>query len=488
VKFIFSVLGVCLKKIRQKLVAVVGETAVKAMETGFDIVVTLVTKGPAAAWDKIKDELSNLKDQVIGGIIDMVIDAIVKKAIPKLISMFIPGAGFISAIISIYDTIMVFVNKLARIVALVKSVVDSIVAIAAGQIDAAAKRVESALASVLSLLINVLAGLFGLGNIAEKVMGVINKIRGTVDKAIDALIAWIVKMAKALFAKGKAAVGAVVDWWKQKKPFKTKAGHDHEVSFEGEEKNAVAMVASDGKKPVTGKTAEMKAKASAPEATPGQKKGMPLIDATAAMAAKTPEDPQLVANLQQLFEIYEEAGPPGKMTITRQTGSLGGSTVGMSMSVDWLGPDHKEGSPPASGAQTKLMDLLVTDPSEHSSDKFIRGHLLNENLGGLGADDNLFPITGNANSQHLHSTEKDIKSWVNEKKKYAFYEVKVQGVSSKLQFGSKDPRNYVNSVFACRYILKEADGTVEREVTTSIPSTYEVKGVATKTEVPPAKK
>ena len=43
-------------------------------------------------------------------------EAVVKKAIPKLVAMFIPGAGFISAILSIYDTVMVFVQKIAKII------------------------------------------------------------------------------------------------------------------------------------------------------------------------------------------------------------------------------------------------------------------------------------------------------------------------------------------------------------------------------------
>lgn len=201
VKFVFSVLGLTWANIRPKLVKATSETAVKAMETGFDIVVTLVTQGPAAAWDKIQEQLAALKDQVISGIVDMVIDTVIKKAVPKLISMFIPGAGFISAILSIYDTIMVFIDKLAKMVAVVKAFVDGIVAIAAGQIDAAAKRVETSLAGLLSLAISFLAGFLGLGSIADKVMGVITKIRATIDKGLDALIAWIVKMAKSLFAK-----------------------------------------------------------------------------------------------------------------------------------------------------------------------------------------------------------------------------------------------------------------------------------------------
>jgi hypothetical protein len=198
VKFVFSVLGLSWQNVRQKLVAAVGETTVKAMETGFDIVKTLVTQGPAAAWDKIKEQLANLKEMVIKGITDLVVDAVTKKAVPKLLAMFIPGAGFISAIISIYDTVMVFVSKLSKIAQVVTSFVDSIIAIARGDVGGAAKVVESALAGILTLAINFLAGFAGLGKVADKVMGVIGKVRVSVDKGLDALINWIVAMARKI--------------------------------------------------------------------------------------------------------------------------------------------------------------------------------------------------------------------------------------------------------------------------------------------------
>ncbi len=201
VKFVFSVLGLSWANIRGKLVKVVGETAVSLMEAGFDIVLTLVREGPAAAWDKIKAQIDALKDQVINGIIGMVVEAIATKAVPKMIAMFIPGAGFISAIVSIYDTVMVFVEKISKIIEVVTAFVDSIVNIAAGQIGGAAKKVESVLANLLSLAISFLAGFAGLGKIADKIMGVIVKVRDTVDKGLDALIDWIVTMAKKLFAR-----------------------------------------------------------------------------------------------------------------------------------------------------------------------------------------------------------------------------------------------------------------------------------------------
>jgi hypothetical protein len=166
----------------------------------YDVVITLVKEGPAAAWAKIKEQLTHLYDQVVEGIISMVVEAVATKAVPKLIAMFIPGAGFVSAIITIYETVMVFVEKISKIIAVVTAFIDSIVAIAAGQIGAAAARVERILAGLLSLAISFLAGFAGLGKIADKIMGVINKVRAMIDKAIDWLINFIVTTAKKLFA------------------------------------------------------------------------------------------------------------------------------------------------------------------------------------------------------------------------------------------------------------------------------------------------
>jgi hypothetical protein len=247
-KFAFSVLGLTWANIRQKLVKATSETVVKALETGFDIVVALVRDGPGAAWEKIKEQLSNLKDMVIGGITDFIIDAVVKKGIPKLIAMFIPGAGFLSAILSIYDTIMVFVNKIKQIIQVVTGFIDSIVAIASGNISAAAARVEKALAGVLSLAINFLAGFAGLGKVADKIMGVIAKIRAPIDKALDWLVGWIVKGAKSIIVKVKSGVKGLLDWWKKKVP--VDAGDEkHTLTFEGSQKDAQLVLRSSPEPP-----------------------------------------------------------------------------------------------------------------------------------------------------------------------------------------------------------------------------------------------
>ena len=201
--FVLSILGITWAQIRAKIVKALGpngETIMKGLETTFDIVVALIKGGPAAAWELIKEKLTSLKDMVVDGIVGLVTDTIIKKAIPKLIAMFIPGAGFISAIISIYDAIMTFVEKLSKIVAAVKAFVDSIVAIANSQIAGAAAKVESGLETMLSLTISFLASFFGLGGVANKVMEFIKKLQGMVDKGLDTAITWIITKAKALFA------------------------------------------------------------------------------------------------------------------------------------------------------------------------------------------------------------------------------------------------------------------------------------------------
>ncbi|MBC7856684.1 MAG: DUF4157 domain-containing protein, partial [Pirellulaceae bacterium] len=246
-KFALSVLGISWAQIRAKIVKVLGpagETIMKGLETGFDIVVALVTGGPAAAWEIIKEKLTDLKDTVIDGIKGFVIDIVVKKAIPKLIAMFIPGAGFISAILSIYETVMVFVEKIAKIIQVVKAFIDSIVAIAGGAIAAAAGRVERILAGLLALAISFLAGFIGLGRVSDKIMGVIGKVRATVDKAIDAAVAWIVAQARRLGRLVAGAASRVVSWWRARRSFQGSDGQSHSLYFTGEQRSARVTVAS----------------------------------------------------------------------------------------------------------------------------------------------------------------------------------------------------------------------------------------------------
>jgi hypothetical protein len=248
-KFVLSVLGLSWANIRVKLVRAVGEPAVRAMELGFDFIVTLVRDGPAAAWEQLRESLSNLRQMAIDAIIDMVVNLVLTRAVPRLVAMFIPGAGFITAIVSIYETIMTFVNQLSRIAQVVRSFLDSIMAIAAGNIGAAAARVEATLANLLTLAINFLAGFAGLGRVADRVRALIERIRAPIDRALDRLVAWLVRMGRRFVSAARAGVRRVLQWWAKRRAVGS-GDQRHTLRFDGTERAARLMVHSDPMTPV----------------------------------------------------------------------------------------------------------------------------------------------------------------------------------------------------------------------------------------------
>lgn len=203
VKLVLSVLGLTWQNIRAKLVKIIPEPVLVALEKTASVLVTLVKDGPAAAWQEIKSELSELKDQLIAKITEMVSLEVVKAAVIKLASMLNPVGAVIQAIISIYNTIMFFVEKINQIAATVASFIDSIAAIASGQVEAAAKKVESTMANTLTIIIAFLAKFAGVGGIPAKLVGIVKKIRQPIDKGLDKIVGWLGGMLKKLMGKDK---------------------------------------------------------------------------------------------------------------------------------------------------------------------------------------------------------------------------------------------------------------------------------------------
>ncbi|HUV29301.1 MAG TPA: hypothetical protein VMW34_18205 [Anaerolineales bacterium] len=197
-KFVLSVLGLTWQNIRRKLVRVIGERAVSALETGFELVRTLVTEGPAAAWQKILEGISNLREMVMEQIMNFVRDRVVQAAITRLVTSLNPAGAFIQAIIATYNTIMFFVERLRQIAQVAMAFIDSIAAIASGNISAAANRVEQTMAGMLTLVISFLARIAGLGRVSDAVTGLINRVRVPIDRALDRVVAWIVRQARRM--------------------------------------------------------------------------------------------------------------------------------------------------------------------------------------------------------------------------------------------------------------------------------------------------
>ncbi len=231
IKFVLSVLGLTWQNIRGKLVRVIGETAMGLLEQGFDVVMTLVREGPAAAWEKIRESIGNLRDMVMGQVMEFVQTRIVQAAITRLVTSLNPAGAFIQAIIAIYNTVMFVVERLRQIGQVVASFIDSISAIAAGAVGAAANRVEQTMGGLLTLVISFLARLVGLGNVSEIVLNVVRRIREPIDRAIDRVVEWVVAQARRLGKLVAGAAARVAGWLGLRRQFRTVGGASHTLLF-----------------------------------------------------------------------------------------------------------------------------------------------------------------------------------------------------------------------------------------------------------------
>jgi len=203
-KLVLGVLGITYERMRAKAVKLIGERNVKIIEKLVEYIKALITGGPAALWEKVKEDLSNLKSMVIDAIQNWLIETVVKQAVAKIVSMFNPAGAIIQAIIAIYNIVMFVVEKAQQIMAFVEAVVNSVHAIATGAIGGAIAWIEQALARTIPIVIGFLARLIGLGGISQKIKEFILKVQAKVDAAIDKAIAKVVAFVKKLFGKGGA--------------------------------------------------------------------------------------------------------------------------------------------------------------------------------------------------------------------------------------------------------------------------------------------
>ncbi len=198
---VLEIFGLTYARIRQNVVKGLGERGDEifgALEKAWEIFQIIRTEGLGGLWEFIKDMVGDLKAMVIDQIQTMIAQEVIQAGIQWVVSLLGgPAGAFIKAAQAIIKIVMWFVNNGSKLLALVNSVIDSIAAIAAGNVSAAAQYIENSLAKAVPLLIGFLADLLGLGGIAKKVQNIIAKIRAPIDKAIQ----WVVKKAVALGKK-----------------------------------------------------------------------------------------------------------------------------------------------------------------------------------------------------------------------------------------------------------------------------------------------
>ncbi len=205
--FIREVLGLTYKYVRARAVTIVGEKNVERVEAVVGYIKRLFTEGPAALWAEFKDKLADLRATFFDGVQEWAISKIIQAAVTKVMTMLIPGAGFLQAILGIWQTIQFFLQKIREIATLVNSILDSVSQIAKGAIGAAANYIEKSIVESLPLVISFLAKLLGLDKLAPAIKAIIEKLRTPVNKAVDTVVGGIAKAGSSAVGKVKGAVG-----------------------------------------------------------------------------------------------------------------------------------------------------------------------------------------------------------------------------------------------------------------------------------------
>jgi len=153
-------------------------------------------------WQHVQEHFSDLKEQVIDQIKEMVITQVIQAGVTWILSLLTPASAFVKAAKAIYDIVMFFVNRGSQIIELVQAVTQAVSAIASGAVAGAAKLVESAKALALPVAIGFLAALAGVGGLAEKVQKIVQKIRKRIDDAIEKVLEKVKKLFKGGKGKG----------------------------------------------------------------------------------------------------------------------------------------------------------------------------------------------------------------------------------------------------------------------------------------------
>jgi len=476
---ILQILGITLNNIKEIAKKVIGPKYVALLEKGADLgvkagdkilqVFSILKKdGIAGLWEFIKEQFSDLKEKLMEEAKSFIVVTIVEVAVVKVVSMLIPGAGFISAIKSLIDFLRTLFAKARQIVNIITGIIDTFGEVLAGNVAKVSSMVENVLAKFLGLAITFLAAILGLGKIGKKINDIIQKkIKDPINKAITRMMEklkavmtklgifkfldkvdekvksgkkWVedkkekVKQkAKDVLGKVKAFLGGLFN------KYTDESGETHTLRFKGTELyresvsktlgNYLLEVRAEINK-ITNAAEKKKHQGTVNNAFDVHKEIVTLIGKTVKKSGAqytgadegfSPTDGETlrqhlakIAGYLRTLPLKGDRQIIPKTKITYKKGVADGEKA----TATFISLDSDEaGSQPAgtnSPLTQKIIDIVLTKRSTHN---LVRGHLINHELFGTGeGTQNLAPIPKKANSRMLSDFEKDSKNLVHSNK------------------------------------------------------------------------
>lgn len=435
--FILQILGITIDNIFRLLATRIGDERAQRLRRMLDMATgawtfirDVVERGPAAIWERIQEQLSNLWTSVITSITTFITERIVAQATIWLLGLLdISGImPVVNTLIAIYRAINSFVEYFVPILNIINQYMGMLADVSSGNIDGAANFLEQLLANSLPIMIGFLASQFGFGSLAHRMSEILGAIRERIDNGILWVIDRAIAIGGAIMDMGRSAVSAVLNWWNARKDFNVE-GEPHHLFFEGEGQNARLIVSSD---PVhIGNFIAQRGRD---------------LDAEPDSPAKTTKLNAMtrLVQLEQELRRYTNVGPtvgtgagPGGTNRTSQNVldemSAQIQIIGFGASANrpvprmLFGPgfnsnltsgnheikfiyndrnNHEPGDVP--NVRTNLVPAfnhLVSVGLGTGSARWVRAHLLNHNIGGRATDSNLIPMAGAQNTTMESSFE-----------------------------------------------------------------------------------
>ncbi|MEX2639608.1 MAG: DUF4157 domain-containing protein [Balneolales bacterium] len=257
---VLEILGVTAERIFEKIAERIGPENMERIKSAADqvsgawaFVKEVVTRGPVAIWERVREKLSNLWDMVLTKVRDWVVVQVIEKAAKKLLSMLDPTGimAIINSAIAFFNAVQSVIRYFTKILEMIDRFLEGVVNIAMGTLKPAADRLESALAGGLSIALGFLANQAGLGKIGARVGEIIESLRERVDRAIEWVIDKAVEAGSGLLEAGRSAAGRISNIWNRRETIKVDAANKHELYFKQRGGRQVLMLASNPS-PLTG--------------------------------------------------------------------------------------------------------------------------------------------------------------------------------------------------------------------------------------------
>ncbi|MEZ0449716.1 eCIS core domain-containing protein [Cellulomonas sp. ICMP 17802] len=162
-------------------------------------------RGMTAIWEFIQGQLSNLWDTIISAAQTWIQERIVSAVVEKLISMLDPTGvmAVVNSFLAFFRAVQSLIDYIREVLEVVNEYVTTLDEVAHGNVDPAAQKVEHGLAMAVPMAIGFLANQVGIGNIPEKIVEIVQSIRGVVEQAVS----WLIDQAITLGRSALAALG-----------------------------------------------------------------------------------------------------------------------------------------------------------------------------------------------------------------------------------------------------------------------------------------